>query len=86
MSRSLSPISKKIRRSGFTLRYWAKKHGFNYQTTCHITAGTGGNIYGPAGLGESGRIVQQLKKDGFWVEPAQKKGEACHGRKKPGSD
>ena len=68
----MSTITKRIRAAGMTLRGWAGKHGFNQQTVANIVNGSGGMVYGLAGIGESGKIVNQLKKDGFWVDPRQK--------------
>ena len=71
----MSTITKRIRAAGMTLRGWARKHGFNQQTVANIVNGSGGLLYGRAGIGESGKIVNQLKKDGFWVEPQSKEEE-----------
>ncbi len=69
----MSPITKKIREEGMTLRGWARKHGFNTQTVANIVNGSGGLMFGRAGIGKSGEIVNQLKKDGFWIEPKSKR-------------
>lgn len=69
----MSPITKRIRAAGMTLRGWARKHGFNAQTVANIVNGSGGTVYGRAGIGESGKIVNQLKKDEFWVDPELKR-------------
>lgn len=70
--RGSSAIAKKIKEKlGMTLVGYADQKGISYQMLCHLTAGTGGLVYGPAGIGVYGKIANQLKEDGVWVEPVR---------------
>ncbi len=71
MKGPLNPITARIKKAGMTQRSWALKHQFNPQTVAHVINGTGGQVYGKAGIGVSGQIVAQLQKDGFLEDAKQ---------------
>lgn len=60
----LKPTIKNIRSSGMTVRWWAAKRGFAYQTVVKVLNG----FSGKRRIGTTERILKSLKKDGFYEE------------------
>lgn len=64
MKGQMCETTKKIRAAFMTVDGWSKKNGFKPDTVRHVI---GGRYHRSSGV--SGKIICQLKKDGFWVEP-----------------
>lgn len=58
---SLKIAVKNIKASGMTVKGWAAKRGFRYQTTVKVIGG----YVGKRRIGISGEIVRALNEDGF---------------------
>lgn len=61
---SLKPTTRNIRDSGLTVKGWAKKHGYKYQTVVKVL----NNFTGKRRIGITENILAELKKDGFLEE------------------
>lgn len=63
---SLRPTIRNIRAAGMTVKGWANKHGFQYQTIIKVLHGHTGKRR----IGTTLEILNQLKKDGYLEEDA----------------
>lgn len=63
---SLKPIIRNIRASGMTVKGWALKRGFEYQTVIKVLNG----YTGKRRIGITKDILDALKEDGFFLEDA----------------
>lgn len=63
----MNEICRKMWNSGTNMKKWSEKHGFSHRTVQAVIA----NKRGKWGVGESKRIVDALKCDGFFVEGSE---------------
>lgn len=63
---NLKPTIKNIRKSGLTVKGWAGKRGYKYQTVVKVLNG----FTGKRRIGTTADILKQLKEDGFYEEAA----------------
>lgn len=68
----LRPITKKIRDGGFLKQDWCAANKVSPRYLCAIERGDRTCLT----LGEAKRIVDLLKRDGFWVQPKKRRKSA----------
>lgn len=64
---NLKPTIKNIRDSGLTVKGWAVKNGFRYQTVVKVLNGHAGKRQ----IGITAEMVKKLKRDRFYEESAK---------------